>query len=52
MRSASFCTLLFCCVAVNRDCRTSHHDNLTGPEKTVASAEKPFRKLLDGLKKK
>lgn len=25
---------------------------LTGPEKTVASAEKTFRKLLDGLKKK
>ena len=25
---------------------------LTGPEKTVAGAEKPFRKLLDGLKKK
>ena len=25
---------------------------LTGPEKTVTSAEKPFRKLLDGLKKK
>jgi hypothetical protein len=24
---------------------------LTGPEKTVSSAEKPFRKLLDGLKK-
>jgi len=24
---------------------------LTGPEKTVAGAEKPFRKLLDGLKK-
>src|SRR5512147_62942 len=25
---------------------------LTGPEKTVSSAEKPFRKLLEGLKKK
>lgn len=25
---------------------------LTGPEKTVASAEKPFRKLLEGMKKK
>ncbi len=25
---------------------------LTGPEKTVAGAEKPFRKLLDGIKKK
>ncbi len=25
---------------------------LTGPEKTVSSAEKSFRKLLDGLKKK
>jgi len=25
---------------------------LTGPEKTVASAEKPFRKLLEGIKKK
>jgi hypothetical protein len=25
---------------------------LTGPEKTVAGAEKPFRKLLDGMKKK
>jgi hypothetical protein len=25
---------------------------LTGPEKTVASAEKPFRKMLEGLKKK
>jgi len=25
---------------------------LTGPEKTVASAEKSFRKLLDGVKKK
>ena len=24
---------------------------LTGPEKTVSGAEKPFRKLLDGLKK-
>jgi len=24
---------------------------LTGPEKTVTAAEKPFRKLLDGLKK-
>lgn len=24
---------------------------LTGPEKTVAGAEKPFRKLLEGLKK-
>jgi hypothetical protein len=24
---------------------------LTGPEKTVSAAEKPFRKLLDGLKK-
>ena len=24
---------------------------LTGPEKTVTGAEKPFRKLLDGLKK-
>ena len=25
---------------------------LTGPDKTVTAAEKPFRKLLDGLKKK
>lgn len=25
---------------------------LTGPEKTVAAAEKPFRKLLEGMKKK
>jgi hypothetical protein len=25
---------------------------LTGPEKTVSSAENSFRKLLDGLKKK
>jgi hypothetical protein len=25
---------------------------LTGPEKTVAAAEKPFRKLLEGIKKK
>jgi hypothetical protein len=25
---------------------------LTGPEKTVAGAEKPFRKLLEGMKKK
>jgi len=25
---------------------------LTGPEKTVSGAEKPFRKLLEGLKKK
>lgn len=25
---------------------------LTGPEKTVSAAEKPFRKLLDGIRKK
>lgn len=25
---------------------------LTGPEKTVAAAEKPFRKMLEGMKKK
>jgi hypothetical protein len=25
---------------------------LTGPDKTVTSAEKPFRKVLDGIKKK
>jgi hypothetical protein len=25
---------------------------LTGPEKTVANAEKPFRKMLEGMKKK
>jgi hypothetical protein len=52
MRGASLRALLFCCVAGDRDYSTSHHGNLTGTEKTVTSAEKTFRKLLDGLRKR